>query len=775
MHNKKTVVGLIIFVLIASTLTFMQTSNFFGQGFTFITGAEIQIEGPNEIYQSECIDDWIVYRTADEIPVHTNCNGGEFEIGTAVDLTNVVVQIKRSNDNQVIVQHRNFEPSMNANQIDSTTWDGVSCATGSTECPPGEYYIEATGGHEDGHFPSARLDFTVIGPNECPINIDNAITVFGTIETTLEGDSAELITLSSNLNRYLSKVLIDVPDLSIPQPNIKFLKDTYITQANSIITIINTELLEPDTNCDELLNNVPELVAPTDKINSVNTATTFRWEANSKATNYALVVSESEDLSSPVITKENLTQTTITLKEVEKLEANTTYYWSVFAGNSGGGGRYPQIFEFTTAPVTTKLTCTLSADEGTSTNPFIPLDEITRFTYDSTLSAGESAYYKFYIEDKDGNIITSSGENKIIEWPKTEAYIDWDGTDDNGNTIASGTYSANLILSSLNDDNVTAKEKCTPSIDVILQNKEGVKIETEDDLLEIGEPFEITTNIPFEYTKKVINVYDLDDNLIDTVAYLCASGETCPIKSKNPKFSAEKDEVIYYDGIRSNGEPLIAGSQVKFKLWVKPVKGFSSVDYSELVDIEGTIASNDCEFIDVQPNSPDYNAVQYVCNKKLFIGYPDKTMALNENLTRAQLIVVAGRLGEQTGLCSEYRPYDPTIDRTLGFKDLNANVINDTRNKWKLDALAFTANCGIIRGYADTTVQLDKLMTHAEWWKIALLSGKIFASSENFDPWFIEYENYLTFIGIYPPNGLNLIKRGDAIRLLYTLKNQLQI
>jgi hypothetical protein len=69
---------------------------------------------------------------------------------------------------------------------------------------------------------------------------------------------------------------------------------------------------------------------------------------------------------------------------------------------------------------------------------------------------------------------------------------------------------------------------------------------------------------------------------------------------------------------------------------------------------------------------------------------------------------------------------------------------------------------------------LNKIMTHAEWWKVALMTGRLYMSHENYEPWYIGYENFLQNIGVELPAGQAEMTRGDAIRLLYLLKDDLR-
>ena len=60
----------------------------------------------------------------------------------------------------------------------------------------------------------------------------------------------------------------------------------------------------------------------------------FSWSDSAGASTYTLTLSQNKDLSSPVVVKEDLTETTYTLPE--PLEKGTVYYWGVTATNKNG-------------------------------------------------------------------------------------------------------------------------------------------------------------------------------------------------------------------------------------------------------------------------------------------------------------------------------------------------------------------------------------------------------------------------------------------------------
>ena len=59
------------------------------------------------------------------------------------------------------------------------------------------------------------------------------------------------------------------------------------------------------------------------------------WFSQIHTSSYRMLLSNSPDLSSPVINQGNLTDTVYT---VSGLESSATYYWQVIANNAAGAG-----------------------------------------------------------------------------------------------------------------------------------------------------------------------------------------------------------------------------------------------------------------------------------------------------------------------------------------------------------------------------------------------------------------------------------------------------
>ena len=90
---------------------------------------------------------------------------------------------------------------------------------------------------------------------------------------------------------------------------------------------------------------VPNLLSPTNGSAGVSTSPTFTWEAATNTTTYSLRVSTNSNLSSPVISVDNLTGLSYT---GSGLSVGPTYYWGVHAFNSYGD-TWSSIWSFTTA------------------------------------------------------------------------------------------------------------------------------------------------------------------------------------------------------------------------------------------------------------------------------------------------------------------------------------------------------------------------------------------------------------------------------------------
>jgi len=90
----------------------------------------------------------------------------------------------------------------------------------------------------------------------------------------------------------------------------------------------------------------PTLLQPPDNATNVSLFPIFQWSPSSGATYYHLQVFSGPNT---VLDVNNITGTTYTVTTAV-LSGNTSYYWHVSAGNTGGEGSYSVFFHFTTAP-----------------------------------------------------------------------------------------------------------------------------------------------------------------------------------------------------------------------------------------------------------------------------------------------------------------------------------------------------------------------------------------------------------------------------------------
>ncbi len=96
------------------------------------------------------------------------------------------------------------------------------------------------------------------------------------------------------------------------------------------------------------------LLSPANTATGVSLPVTLRWYKTDSTTKYNVQVSTSNTFASFIVNDSTLTDTT---KAVSTLSANTTYYWRVRSGNTGGWGTYSSTWSFsswtTPAQVTT--------------------------------------------------------------------------------------------------------------------------------------------------------------------------------------------------------------------------------------------------------------------------------------------------------------------------------------------------------------------------------------------------------------------------------------
>lgn len=155
------------------------------------------------------------------------------------------------------------------------------------------------------------------------------------------------------------------------------------------------------------------LMGPDDNTAALSTPT-FTWQKAEGAEFYDLVISKNKDMSSPVYTKEGITENTFTIDQA--LEMDQIYYWTVTARNQyGETAPYNNMYysfvvkENTDVPGGFTLFQVVNNAYGTKLNP--------RFTWSK---AREATSYKVYIsenEDFSNATIKTFELSDLTEYP----------------------------------------------------------------------------------------------------------------------------------------------------------------------------------------------------------------------------------------------------------------------------------------------------------------------------------------------------------------------
>ena len=114
--------------------------------------------------------------------------------------------------------------------------------------------------------------------------------------------------------------------------------------------IMNGPVFSFTTGVDEVVKDFT-LTEPSSGAENVDKRTTLRWEDANGAQFYKLEISESEDMTNPVVVRPNIRTNAYTLDEQDELESGKTYYWRVTAegrsleepDTSVGTGAYSQF------------------------------------------------------------------------------------------------------------------------------------------------------------------------------------------------------------------------------------------------------------------------------------------------------------------------------------------------------------------------------------------------------------------------------------------------
>jgi subtilisin-like proprotein convertase family protein len=115
----------------------------------------------------------------------------------------------------------------------------------------------------------------------------------------------------------------------------------------------------------------PTLTSPANGDKGVSNLPTFSWSEDLQATTYNLQVATDPGFSNVVASASGLMATSYTLSA--PLDANTLYYWRVWAANTCGTGAYSAVSAFVTANraiVTACSTPNLTIPDGSSTGAF---------------------------------------------------------------------------------------------------------------------------------------------------------------------------------------------------------------------------------------------------------------------------------------------------------------------------------------------------------------------------------------------------------------------
>jgi hypothetical protein len=89
------------------------------------------------------------------------------------------------------------------------------------------------------------------------------------------------------------------------------------------------------------------VISPMDKSTDQSLRSRYMWSTVSGAEQYSLVVSKSSDLSNPIISVDNVSNTEYS--SLAELELSTTYYWQVRSISSSNGSSDSPVWSFTTA------------------------------------------------------------------------------------------------------------------------------------------------------------------------------------------------------------------------------------------------------------------------------------------------------------------------------------------------------------------------------------------------------------------------------------------
>ncbi len=94
-----------------------------------------------------------------------------------------------------------------------------------------------------------------------------------------------------------------------------------------------------------ILPETPELLLPSNNLDTATDTVLFVWKRDKFANNYTLQVAKDVSFSNKIFDVNNITDTTIKLGS---FEGATKYYWHIRAHNNGGSSSYSETFNFST-------------------------------------------------------------------------------------------------------------------------------------------------------------------------------------------------------------------------------------------------------------------------------------------------------------------------------------------------------------------------------------------------------------------------------------------
>lgn len=167
-------------------------------------------------------------------------------------------------------------------------------------------------------------------------------------------------------------------------------------------------------------------------------------------------------------------------------------------------------------------------------------------------------------------------------------------------------------------------------------------------------------------------------------------------------------------------------------------------------------------FKDVPPSHENYQAITYVKNEGIVIGYPDETFKPDGKITRAESTKIL-------------------IDAVIPGKATGENCFKDVTNQWFAGQVCQAFKDGIVKGYPDAYFRPNQPIVFSEAAK--MITGafrKIDAGFPNLafhsgDPWYKKSIDELQFLDAVPKSIDNFSKeitRGEMAEIIYRLKSK---